>query len=127
MNYLLDTHTLLWYFQDDQRLNFDLINLLENPENNLYFSIASLWEIAIKINIEKLRLECSFQYLLKFINQVNILILSITELDLKYYHNLPLYHRDPFDRILVAQALNNELILISRDSAFDNYLIQKIW
>lgn len=127
MKYLLDTHTLLWYFQNDQRLNIEITYLLENLENNLYISIVSLWEITIKINIKKLRLECSFQELVNFINQVNIKILSITLLDIEYYLNLPLYHRDPFDRILVAQAMNNNLILISRDQAFDNYSIQRIW
>lgn len=127
MTYLLDTHTLLWYFQDDKRLNIEIINLLENPENNLYISIISLWEIAIKINIQKLRLECSFQDFLNFIDQVNIQILSITILDIESYLYLPLHHRDPFDRILVAQTMNNDLILISRDQAFDNYSIERLW
>ena len=127
MKYLLDTHTFLWYFQEDNKLNPDLVGLLEELDNNLYLSIVSLWEIGIKINIGKLQLGCTFQELLSFINQVNIEVLPITSLDIEYYLNLPLHHRDPFDRILVAQAVNNQLILISRDAVFDNYSIQRLW
>jgi PIN domain nuclease of toxin-antitoxin system len=127
MKYLLDTHILLWYFQEDNRLSDNLVNLLEDSTNNLYLSIVSLWEIAIKINIGKLRLDTSFQNLLIFIDQLKIEILPITTLDVESYVNLPLHHRDPFDRILVAQAVNNQLILISCDPAFDNYSIQRLW
>lgn len=124
---LLDTHSLLWYFQDDERLSATVADLLENSENELYVSIVSLWEIAIKINIGKLQLECSFSAFLSILEQYNIDILPITLTDLKSYLQLPLYHRDPFDRILVTQTVNNNLILLSRDSAFDNYSIQRLW
>jgi PIN domain nuclease of toxin-antitoxin system len=126
MNYLLDTHTLLWYFQN-KNLNINVANILENTDNNLYISIAGLWEIVIKLNINKLRLECSFEEFSNFIKQVNIEVLLIGLFDLETYLSLPLYHRDPFDRILVAQAINYSLILISRDVAFDNYSIQRLW
>ena len=124
---LLDTHTLLWYFQNNKQLNSTVIDLLENLENELYVSIVSLWEIAIKINIGKLQLDCTFQEFLSTIEQYNIEILPITLTDLESYLNLPLHHRDPFDRILVTQTVNNDLILLSRDSAFDNYFIQILW
>ncbi len=124
---LLDTHTLLWYFQDDEKLSSQGVDLLENLENELYVSIVSLWEIAIKINIGKLQLDCNFGVLLSTIKQYKIEILPITSADLASYLNLPLHHRDPFDRILVTQTVNNNLILLSRDSAFDYYSIKRLW
>lgn len=124
---LLDTHTFLWYFQDDRRLSLETIELLENPENNLYLSIVSLWEIAIKINIGKLHLECTFQELLTLLDRFNIKVLPITVLNIESYLSLPLHHRDPFDRILVAQVMNHSLILISCDIVFDAYSIQRAW
>lgn len=124
---LLDTHTLIWYFQENNKLNTEIIDLLEDCDHTLYLSIVSLWEIAIKINLGKLKLDTTFQDLLNFLDQVNIDILPITTSDLEYYLNLPLHHRDPFDRILIAQAMNNKLTLISGDVAFDNYSIERLW
>ncbi len=123
---LLDTHILIWYFQENDQLNSEIVNLLEDCDNTLYFSMISLWEISIKMNIGKLKLDASFSNLLTFLKEFNINILPITILDIEYYLNLPLYHRDPFDRILVAQAINNQLILISCDVAFDNYSIERL-
>lgn len=125
-NLLLDTHILIWYFQENNQLNSDIVNLLEDCNNTLYFSMISLWEISIKMNIGKLKLDASFSDLLTFLKKFKINILPITILDIEYYLNLPLHHRDPFDRILVAQAINNQLILISCDPAFDNYSIERL-
>ncbi|WRH65442.1 MAG: type II toxin-antitoxin system VapC family toxin [Planktothrix sp. GU0601_MAG3] len=127
MNILLDTHTFLWYFQDSEELSYKAAEILEDPNNTLCLSIASLWEMSIKINLGKLRLQNSFSELEGVLQQLKIEVLSITFSDTECYLNLPLHHRDPFDRILVAQAINHSLILISRDSAFDYYPIQRIW
>ena len=89
--------------------------------------MASLWEISIKVNIGKLTLMAPFETI-----RLNMINLGIEELPISFedaitYLSIPLHHRDPFDRILVAQAMNHSLILISRDVAFDSYDIQRLW
>jgi PIN domain nuclease of toxin-antitoxin system len=126
MTFLLDTHAFLWYLTADHNLSSKAKEVIDT-KTNLYFSIASLWEMSIKINIGKLQLDRPFEYLSKELQYLNVQILPITVKDTEFYANLPLHHRDPFDRILVAQAMNHSLILISRDPAFDNYPIQRLW
>ncbi|MEG4808243.1 type II toxin-antitoxin system VapC family toxin [Microcoleus sp. F10-C6] len=127
MNILLDTHTFLWYLEDSKQLSSKAAELLEDPSNTLRLSIASLWEISIKLNLGKLSLQNSFSELEEVLQQLKIEVLPITFSDTECYLNLPLYHRDPFDRILVAQAINHSLVLVSRDVAFDAYDLQRIW
>ncbi len=127
MNILLDTHTFLWYLQDSNQLSDKAAEMLEDSSNSLWLSIASLWEMSIKLGLGKLSLQHSFSELEEVLQKLKIEILPITFSDTKRYINLPLHHRDPFDRILVAQAMNHSLILISRDSAFDAYSIQRVW
>ncbi len=127
MKYLLDTHTFLWYVLSHPDLSSKAKAIIDT-KTGLYFSSVSLWEISIKINIGKLQLNCSFEDLLQRLFYIKADLLQITSTDTQTYISLPLQkHRDPFDRILVAQSVNNQLILISRDQAFDNYSIQRLW
>lgn len=123
---LLDTHAFLWYLLGDSKLGIKAKEVIDS-KTDLYFSIASLWEISIKINLGKLQLNRSFQDLPKELQYINAQLLPITFEDTEVYLTLPLNHRDPFDRILVAQAINHSLVLISRDVAFDAYSIQRLW
>ncbi|NJN88188.1 MAG: type II toxin-antitoxin system VapC family toxin [Leptolyngbyaceae cyanobacterium SL_7_1] len=123
---LLDTHTLLWFLNNDTKLPTLVRQRIENTEF-VFVSIASIWEIAIKVNVGKLTLLSPLETI-----QVNIIALSIQELsitftDVQHYVNLPLHHKDPFDRILIAQAMNHSLPIISADAAFDAYPIQRVW
>ncbi|PSB50379.1 PIN domain nuclease [filamentous cyanobacterium Phorm 6] len=127
MNILLDTHTFLWYLEDNKQLSSKAAELLEDPSNTLRLSIASLWEISIKLGLGKLSLQNSFSELEEVLQQLKIEVLPITFSDTECYLNLPLHHRDPFDRILVAQAINHSLVLVSCDVAFDAYDLQRIW
>jgi PIN domain nuclease of toxin-antitoxin system len=127
MNILLDTHTFLWYLEDSKQLSSKAAEIIENPSNTLCFSIASLWEISIKLGLGKLSLQNSFSELEEVLQQLKIEVLPITFSDTECYLNLPLHHRDPFDRILVAQAINHSLVLVSRDVAFDAYDLQRLW
>lgn len=127
MNILLDTHTFLWYLEDSKQLSSKAAELLEDPSNNLRLSIASLWEISIKLGLGKLSLQNSFSELEEVLQQLKIEVLPITFSDTECYLNLPLHHRDPFDRILVAQAINHSLVLVSCDVAFDAYDLQRLW
>ncbi|BAU15217.1 PilT protein domain protein [Leptolyngbya sp. NIES-3755] len=127
MNLLLDTHTLLWYLQGDPKLSTAVAEILELTENNLYLSIASLWEIAIKLGIGKLELQFSYDELRNTLTQFGIEILSIQFEDTRQYLNLPLHHRDPFDRMLVAQAITRSLKLVSCDAVIDGYAVERLW
>lgn len=123
---LLDTHALLWFLGNDARLPSATKQRIEDADTVLV-SIASLWEIAIKANIGKLTLFTSFETIETNLINLGIEILFIAFEDLVTYLSLPLHHRDPFDRILVAQAVNRSLILISRDTQFDAYSSQRLW
>jgi PIN domain nuclease of toxin-antitoxin system len=127
MNLLIDTHILIWYIAGHPSLNKTMINLLEDPGNNLSISIASLWEIAIKVGKRKLDLGIEFHELEEILNQLNIQVLSIQFSDLNIHLTLPFHHTDPFDRIIISQSISQNLILMSADSAFKNYPIQNIW
>jgi len=123
---LLDTHALIWFVSDDSNLPLSTKEKIESADD-VFLSIASLWEIAIKLNIGKLPLQGNFEDIEPQLIAAGIAILPITFTDTVQFRHLPLHHRDPFDRILVAQAMNNSLVLISRDAAFDDYEIQRIW
>ncbi|NJN89321.1 MAG: type II toxin-antitoxin system VapC family toxin [Leptolyngbyaceae cyanobacterium SL_5_14] len=125
---LLDTHTLLWFLNDDSRLPNPLKQQIETTET-VFVSIASIWEISIKVNIGKLTLLTPLEMMKLNMASLKIQELTITFEDAVTYVSLPLKsdHRDPFDRILVAQAANRSLVLVSRDVKFDAYSIQRVW
>lgn len=127
MNFLLDTHTFLWYLQESDQLSSQAAETLENTDHCLYLSIANLWELAIKLGIGKLKLQNSFHELETILEQLSIRVLPITFADTEFYLSLPLHHRDPFDRMLIAQAINHSLSIVSADAVFDAYPIQRIW
>lgn len=126
MQLLLDTHIILWYLQGDTRIKPDLNDLIESRENQVYSSIASLWEISIKIGIGigKLSLDRPFEELKSSLAENNIEIISITFDDTILNKDLPRYHKDPFDRILISQAINRSLIIVSQDSMFNQYSVR---
>ncbi len=123
---LLDTHTFIWFVSNDANLPVSVKDEIESTEV-VFLSIASIWEIAIKINIGKLTLQGDFEDIESQLITENIRILPLTFADTVQLRYLPLHHRDPFDRIIIAQAINHSLILISRDGAFDAYSIQRLW
>lgn len=125
---LLDTHSFLWFISGDERLSRPARALIEARENPMLVSVASLWEIAIKHGLGKLSLERPFVELIS--NQLErqrIGVLAIEIPHLAELTGLPLHHRDPFDRLLVAQARAEDLPIISVDAVLDEYDIQRIW
>lgn len=126
MTYLLDTHTLIWFLENDPRLPSATRTQIETTPT-IFISVVSLWEIAIKANIGKLDLSFPFSTISSNLVSLGITELPITFKDLEIYLSLPLHHRDPFDRILIAQAMNHSLIFISQDTQMDAYPIQKFW
>ena len=128
MKYLLDTHTLLWFLQGDKKLSDKARQLIDSPRNSKFLSIVSLWEIAVKVSLGKLVLDKSFERL--FPEQLHfnrIQILDITVDSLTKLTTLPFHHRDPFDRLIIAQALVEELPIIGADTIFDAYGISREW
>ena len=127
MRILIDTHALLWYLQGDANLSNLALMTTENKDNNVFVSIVTLWEIAIKSGLGKLELQRPFKNLEADLQQLDIKILPINFAELDIYRSLPLHHRDPFDRILIAQSIGNSLTMITRDALFQPYSIRVMW
>jgi PIN domain nuclease of toxin-antitoxin system len=125
---LLDSHTVIWFFQADPRLSGTAKAVIEDPANRKWISVASCWEIAIKVGLGKLNLgEPSRPYLERAIALNNFELLSITLEHATEVEGLPLHHKDPFDRLLIAQAIVENLPIIGADAAFDAYPVRRIW
>lgn len=127
MRLLLDTHTFLWFIDDSPRLSAHAKSLLES-DAELLLSTVSLWEIAIKLSIGKLALARPFDV---FIPE-QLAFNSIKELSIGLKHlavvsALAFPHRDPFDRLLIAQAITESLPIVSADAAFDLYSVKRLW
>ncbi|HEX5166942.1 MAG TPA: type II toxin-antitoxin system VapC family toxin [Thermomicrobiales bacterium] len=128
MRALLDTHTLLWFFEDSPRLSARVTQLLAAASTDAVISIASLWEIAIKMSVGKLTINYAFDDLIATqLPQNDIVLLSVSAQHVAGVVDLPLHHRDPFDRMLVAQSVAEYLPIISADPIFDVYRVQRIW
>jgi len=128
MKLLFDTHTFMWWHSEPDRIPRDTLTLLQNPNHELLLSIVSLWEMQIKIQLGKLTLRDDLELMLKTQQeQNNINLISITFLHILELKNLPLHHKDPFDRLLIAQCKVENATLISRDSVFQNYDCPVIW
>lgn len=128
MKYLLDTHTYLWAVNNSARLSRQARDIIDNNENELSLSIASLWEIAIKLSIGKLQVDSTFTHLATEqprMHGVAILQIALEHLDI--VARLPMHHRDPFDRLLVAQCLAEQMAIVSNDEALDAYGIERLW
>ena len=128
MRCLLDTHTYLWAVDDDRRLSHRASDIIEDDSNELVLSIASLWEIAIKLGTGKLQIRGPFRELALVTPATRgVSLLSITPEHLDQVLQLPLHHRDPFDRMLIAQCIADDMSIISRDGALDRYEVERIW
>ena len=128
MKVLLDTHAFLWLISGDDRLSETAQKAFLDPGNYLFFSAASLWEICIKIGLGKLSLKSGWLKTIQDEMKVNtIQWLSIEMPHCVELTNLPFHHRDPFDRMLVAQAMVDDMQLLSRDNRLSSYEIKRIW
>ena len=122
MNILLDTHILLWHLTDNSKLPKIKSDIIENIENKIFFSIASLWEIGIKKSIGKLEIHKPLHCLVPD----NILILNLYTSHIENFTELPFYHRDPFDRIIIAQSIVEDLFIMTDDMNFKHYNVKII-
>ena len=128
MRLVLDTHSLLWFIMGNDRLSRKARTTIEDLDNQVLVSVGSLWEIAIKVNIGKLTFLRSYEEFFPVELQKNeIEVLPIRHKDLAVLANLPLHHRDPFDRLIIAQAISEDIAIVTKDSAFQGYAVQIIW
>jgi PIN domain nuclease of toxin-antitoxin system len=127
MDLLLDTHPFIWFMNGDDQLPVDLKNKISDTSNRCLLSIASLWEIAIKTSLGKLSLNGDFNQVASFLSDNEIELLPITFEHLERLMQLPFHHKDPFDRIIIAQGLTEGLPVATKDSFFTDYTITCIW
>ncbi len=125
---LLDAHTLLWFVWDDPQLSGGAKTLIEDADNRKLVSIATCWEIAIKVGLGKLDLgEPSRSFLPRELTRNNFELLPVTLDHATMVEDLALHHRDPFDRLLIAQSMVKYLSVISTDAIFDEYGVPRLW
>jgi PIN domain nuclease of toxin-antitoxin system len=125
---LLDTHSMLWFFWDDPQLSASAKALIENADNRKLVSLATCWEIAIKVGLGKLDLgEPSRSFLPREIARNSFELLPISLDHATMVEGLVLHHRDPFDRLLIAQAMTENISLVSADAVFDEYGVPRLW
>jgi len=128
---LLETHTLLWHADGDAKMSAAATALLGDPANELYLSMASIWEVAIKVGLKKLTLSAPYvTFMTKAINGYGLIVLPITLDDCVHYEALAFpdpQHRDPFDRIIITHAQRNGLSVVGVDVAFDSYAVPRLW
>jgi PIN domain nuclease of toxin-antitoxin system len=128
MRLLLDSHTLIWFFAGDFQLSNIARILIENEDNHKLVSVASIWEMAIKNSKGSLTFDLPFQeYIDRKLSLEDFNLLNINLDHLNAIVTMPFHHKDPFDRLLIAQAIVEGIPILSKDSAFDAYSINRIW
>jgi len=126
-NYLLDTQAVIWYFDGNKHLPAHIANTISDISNSVFVSRVSFWEISIKLNLGKLKLSVDLFTLMQQCENAGFFILGLENEHILELQELPLHHRDPFDRLLVAQCLTEDLKIISIDEVLDNYAVERIW
>lgn len=127
MQLLLDSHTIIWHINGDTQLSTKALALVSDESHERWISPASIWEIAIKVNLGKLQLNRSFHDLNIFLSTNNFLWMPIEFEHLVRAASLPLHHRDPFDRMLIAQALTENMTVVTKDPNFPLYGVETVW
>ncbi|MBN8789331.1 MAG: type II toxin-antitoxin system VapC family toxin [Terrimonas sp.] len=124
---LLDTHTLIWFINGDTTLSNKVRQAVEANDTVNFVSIVSLWEIAVKVSLGKLELKTTYYKIYDQLIDNGFELLPITFEDTLIVSGLPFVHRDPFDRLIIAQAMNNNLIILSKDQHFSSYEATVLW
>ncbi len=125
---LLDTHTFIWWIENAPQLSANAIKLIEDVKNECYLSLASSWEMAIKASIGKLKFSLPLHdYIPHHMTENNFTQLNISFRHVSKVESLPWHHRDPFDRLLAVQAIEEKMVMVSADKIFDEYEIARIW
>lgn len=124
MRYLLDTHVLIWFSEDDNRLPDQIKSIIEDDSNEFFVSHATIWEMAIKMSLGKLRLRYSLAELEQVLVKNSIALLPNSFRHYQALLPLPHHHQDPFDRFIIAQGIAEDFTVISHDSRFSAYPVK---
>ena len=127
MRILVDTQAFIWFVEDDKQLPAKIKIELEDIDNSIVISIASLWEMAIKMTLGKLQLGCNIEEMIDKVYQNGFEILPILPDHIIKLSKLDYFHRDPFDRIIISQGLSENMVIVSSDKVFDEYRIKRKW
>lgn len=127
MKLLLDTHVLLWWFNDDARLSTEYRDLIQNPRQPVSISVASLWEMTIKAALGKLELQDDLRTIEATLHRQGIGILPVHVHHLEKLLVLPQHHRDPFDRLIISQAIAESMTVVSDDEKFPAYPVDLLF
>ena len=127
MKYLLDTHSFLWFAAGSGNLSDKVLEKITNTEETCYLSIASLWEIAIKLEIGKLSMSPGLDEISEFCRRNTFHLLQIEIQHLLELQKLEKHHSDPFDRLIIAQAASDSLVIMTRDKNFSKYPVTLLW
>ncbi len=128
MRLLLDSHAVIWYVDQDHLLSPDAHRAISEPSNDLLLRAATVWEIAIKVGRSKLSLSMPYdQWMNRAIADLGLTLLPITVDYANQQAGLPDTHRDPFDRLIAAQAKSENVQVISADAIFDRYGVTRVW
>ncbi len=127
MRLLLDTHTLIWFLNGDSKLSQNARTAIEHPNNLKIVSIASIWEIAIKLSLNKFKFDKGFKSFLELVENNGFVVLPITFEHALTVSNLEFFHRDPFDRLLISQCVTDNLVIVSKDENIAKYDIETLW
>jgi len=128
MNLLLDTHVFVWMHEDPKKISLRAFAELSNPSNKLFLSVASVRELQIKIQAKKFKFKETLDEVVETEQITNGLqILSVTLAHVSELENLPLHHKDPFDRLLISQAIVENMTLVSADANFAKYQVNLLW
>lgn len=125
---MLDTHTFLWFINNTPELSITAKTLIEDADNDVYLSIGSLWEIGIKVSIGKLNVPQPLDGFMNrelAINQIKLIAINLRHI--QEITILPFHHRAPFDRMLIAQSIVEQMPIISADRVLDNYGVKRLW
>ena len=125
--YLLDTHTAIWFFNGSDELSKTAKQIIKDFSNSVFLSITSAWELAIKIGIGKMKFNGKSTGFLQLAEKCEIRILPIKAAHLTVFENLPHIHKDPFDRLIIASALAEQMTLITDDDNIARYDVPIIW
>lgn len=127
MSYLLDTHALIWFLNGDDRIPNRVIKIIEDKNNLKFVSIASYWEISIKFSLGKFKYEKGLKAFFEMISNNGFLLLPIEVEHTLVASSLDFIHKDPFDRILIAQAMNENFTVLTFDKNIIRYKVETFW
>ncbi len=127
MKLLLDTHALIWHHENSGTMPKRVKDVINDKNNLIFISVVNIWEISIKIRAERLKLSIPTEKLLAIWKERGAYLVAVTPAHALAVETLPLYHRDPFDRMLIIQAMTGKFSLITKDEKFKKYPVECIW